>query len=92
MDLRVSGKGPRVSLGMPVVNDERYLEEALGSLLGQSFDDFEFVISDNASTDRTGDICRAYATKDERINFRMRQNYVVMPTRVYQSWALPEAL
>jgi hypothetical protein len=54
MDLRVSGQGPRVSLGMPVYNAERYLEEALGSLLGQSFVDFELVITDNASTDRTG--------------------------------------
>jgi glycosyltransferase involved in cell wall biosynthesis len=73
---RMSGQGPRVSLGMPVYNAERYLEEALESLLGQSFTDFELVISDNASTDRTGDICRAYAAKDERIEyFRMRQNY-----------------
>jgi glycosyltransferase involved in cell wall biosynthesis len=79
MALRISGQGPRVSLGMPVYNAERYLEEALESLLGQSFSDFELVISDNASTDRTGDICRAYAAKDERIKyFRMRQNYGVI--------------
>jgi glycosyltransferase involved in cell wall biosynthesis len=72
----MSGHGPRVSVGMPVYNAERYLEEALESLLGQSFDDFELVISDNASTDRTGDICRAYAARDERIKyFRLRQNY-----------------
>jgi glycosyltransferase involved in cell wall biosynthesis len=71
-----SGQGPRVSVGMPIYNAERYLEEALESLLGQSFDDFELVISDNASTDRTGDICRAYAARDKRIKyFRMRQNY-----------------
>jgi glycosyltransferase involved in cell wall biosynthesis len=73
---RMSGQGPRVSVGMPVYNAERYLEEALESLLGQSFDDFELVISDNASTDGTADICRAYATRDERIKYlRMRQNY-----------------
>ena len=71
-----SGEGPRVSVGMPIYNAERYLEEALESLLGQSFDDFEIVISDNASTDRTGEICRAYAARDERVKyFRMRQNY-----------------
>ena len=64
---------------MPLYNAERYLEEALESLLGQSFDDFELVISDNASTDRTGDICRAYAEKDERIKyFCMRRNYGVI--------------
>ena len=61
MSVGKSGEGPRVSVGMPIYNAERYLEEALESLLGQSFDDFELVISDNASTDRTGDICRAYA-------------------------------
>jgi glycosyltransferase involved in cell wall biosynthesis len=64
---------------MPVFNSERYVEEALESLLAQSFDDFELVISDNASSDRTGDICRAYALKDERIKyFCMRQNYGVI--------------
>lgn len=72
----MSDHRPRVSVGMPVYNSERYLEEAVESLLVQSFDDFELVISDNASTDRTEEICRAYASKDDRINyFRMRQNY-----------------
>lgn len=66
---------PRVSIGMPVYNGERYLEEALDSILAQSFDNFEVVISDNASTDRTEEICRAYAQKDERIRYiRMREN------------------
>jgi glycosyltransferase involved in cell wall biosynthesis len=66
---------PRVSIGMPVYNAERYLEGALDSILAQSFDDFEVVISDNASTDRTEEICRAYAQKDERIRYiRMREN------------------
>ena len=79
MNPRAIGQGPRVSVGMPVYNSERYLEEALESLLAQSFGDFELVISDNASSDRTGDICRAYASKDERIRyFRMRRNYGVI--------------
>ncbi len=64
---------------MPVYNGERYLEEALESILGQSFEDFELVISDNASTDRTGEICRAHADKDERIRyFCMEQNLGVI--------------
>ena len=72
-------KSPRVSLGMPVYNAERYIEEALDSLLEQTFTDFEIVISDNASTDRTAEICRAYATTDERIRFiRNRTNYGVI--------------
>lgn len=58
---------PRVSIGMPVYNGERYLEQALESLLGQSFADFELIISDNASTDATEQICRAFAARDRRI-------------------------
>jgi glycosyltransferase involved in cell wall biosynthesis len=71
-----SEKMPKVSLGMPVYNAEAFLEEALDSLLAQTFDDFELVISDNASTDRTEEICREYAAKDRRIRyFRYRENY-----------------
>lgn len=70
---------PKVSVGMPVYNGERYLEEALESIMGQSLSDLELVIVDNASTDRTEQICRAYAGKDERIRyFRSRQNYGVV--------------
>jgi glycosyltransferase involved in cell wall biosynthesis len=58
---------PRVSIGLPVFNGEDYLEEALDSILAQTYSDFELIISDNASTDRTEEICRAYAAKDERI-------------------------
>ena len=72
----LSEKLPRVGLGMPVYNAERYIEEALDSLLAQTFDDLEIVISDNASTDRTEEICRSYADKDDRIRyFRQRANY-----------------
>jgi glycosyltransferase involved in cell wall biosynthesis len=69
----------KVSLGMPVYNGERYLEEALKSLLAQSFQDFEIVISDNASTDATEEICRTYARNDDRINyFRSDRNKGVL--------------
>ena len=65
----------RVSIGVPVYNGERYLAEALESLLAQSFKDFEVVISDNASTDATTEIGRAYQSKDPRIRyFRSEQN------------------
>jgi glycosyltransferase involved in cell wall biosynthesis len=52
---------------MPVFNGERYLAETLESILQQEFDDFELVISDNASTDSTWDICRDYDDRDPRI-------------------------
>lgn len=57
----------RVGIGMPVYNGERYLEETLRATLAQTYDDFHLVIADNASTDRTGDICRDHAVSDRRI-------------------------
>jgi glycosyltransferase involved in cell wall biosynthesis len=59
---------PKVSIGLPVYNGENYLEEALTSLLDQTFSDFELIISDNASTDRTQEICRAYEA-DPRVRY-----------------------
>lgn len=60
---------PRVSIGMPVYNGERFLSESLASLLAQTFGDFELIISDNASTDGTSDICRALASTDSRVRY-----------------------
>jgi len=64
-----SGRTPRVSIGLPVRNGERYLAAALDSLLAQTFTDFEVIISDNASTDATPEICLAYAARDGRIRY-----------------------
>jgi glycosyltransferase involved in cell wall biosynthesis len=58
---------PKVSIGMPVYNGEQYVRRALDSLLAQTFSDFELIISDNASTDRTYDICKQYVLNDSRI-------------------------
>ena len=60
---------PKVSVGVPVYNGERYLHDCLKCLLEQSFEDFEIVISDNASTDDTESICRHYAAIDSRIHY-----------------------
>ena len=64
--------GPRVSIGLPVFNGERYLAQAIESVLTQSFEDFELLIVDNASTDSTWEICRSYAQKDRRV--RLHRN------------------
>src|SRR3990172_418123 len=61
---------PVVSIGMTVRNEERFIGRALDSLLSQTFSDFELIISDSASTDRTGEICREYEKKDKRIKYR----------------------
>ena len=58
---------PRLSIGLPVYNGENFLAESIEALLGQSYEDFELIISDNASTDSTADICRGYAKQDPRI-------------------------
>jgi len=60
---------PRVSIGLPVYNGEAYLDLALRSLLAQTFGDFEILISDNASSDRTAEICQEYARRDSRIRY-----------------------
>lgn len=67
---------PRVGIGMPVFNGERYIEKALDSLLTQTFGDFELIISDNASTDHTEDICRAYAARDKRIRYSRNETNI----------------
>lgn len=59
----------RVYTGMPVYNGERYLEESIVSNLSQTYDDFGLIIADNASTDRTGEICQDYASRDARITY-----------------------
>ncbi len=65
----MQGNTPCVSIGMPVYNGEDYLAAAIESILTQTFSDFELIISDNASTDRTADICRAYAASDPRVRY-----------------------
>ena len=60
---------PLVSIGLPVFNGEKHIQQALDSLLAQSYDNFELNISDNASTDGTEEICRLYAAKDHRVHY-----------------------
>jgi glycosyltransferase involved in cell wall biosynthesis len=75
---------PRLSVGLPVYNGENYLAESLEALLGQSYGDFELIISDNASTDGTADICRHYQEQDSRIRyFRQPHNIGGAPNHNY---------
>jgi glycosyltransferase involved in cell wall biosynthesis len=62
-------KAPRVTVGIPVYQGEAYLDETLRSLRQQDFEDFEIVISDNASTDATESICRDVAATDARVRY-----------------------
>jgi glycosyltransferase involved in cell wall biosynthesis len=66
---------PRLSVGLPVYNGEQFLAESLDSLLAQTFEDFELIISDNASTDGTADIARRYVRQDSRVRYvRLPEN------------------
>ncbi len=60
---------PRVSVGLPVYNGERYVRQAIESILSQSFPDLELIISDNASSDATEGICKEYAARDPRVRY-----------------------
>ena len=64
-----AGEAPLVSVGVPVFNGEAFLEDAIRSTLTQKLDDLELILCDNASSDRTADICRDYAARDPRVHY-----------------------
>jgi glycosyltransferase involved in cell wall biosynthesis len=64
---------PLVSIGMPVYNGERFIRQAVDSLLTQDYANFELIISDNASTDLTQQICVEYLKKTPRIKYYRNQ-------------------
>lgn len=72
----MSNHSPRVSIGLPVYNGERFLAKTLDSILAQTFEDYELIISDNASTDGTEEICRAYTDRDSRIRYHRSERNV----------------
>lgn len=93
---------PRLAIGLPVRNGERYLLEAARCLLAQSFGDFTLLIADNASTDATPDIARALARSDARVTYARHEhnigaaanfNFVFRSTRgEFFKWAADDDL
>ena len=63
-----------LSILVPVYNVEKYLKECIDSILRQKYEDWESVLVDDGSTDRSGDICDAYAQMDERIRVIHKKN------------------
>lgn len=59
----------KITVGLPVYNGANYLAAAIESILAQTYPDFDLLISDNASTDGTEEICRIYARRDRRIRY-----------------------
>ena len=72
----MTDRTPTISIGLPVYNGEQFLEEAINSILAQTFTDFELIISDNASTDRTSEICRDFQTKDTRVRYHRNETNI----------------
>ena len=60
---------PLVSIGLPVRNGEKYLPETLASIRAQTYSNFEVIISDNSSSDKTQEICTKYVELDRRFRY-----------------------
>jgi glycosyltransferase involved in cell wall biosynthesis len=73
---------PAVTVGVPVYNSGKYLAETLRSILAQTYTDFELLISDNASTDHSAEICRDFARGDARVRY-VRQEHNIGAPRNY---------
>jgi glycosyltransferase involved in cell wall biosynthesis len=88
---------PPLTIGLPVFNGERFIADAVSSILAQDFTDFALVISDNASTDGTEELCREWAAGDARVTYvrhdtnrgaAWNANYLVTTTRgPFFKWA-----
>ena len=70
-----------VTIIIPVYNSEAYLASCLGSILSQSFSDFEVLLIDDGSKDRSGEICDGYAARDSRIRVYHKENGGVSSAR-----------
>ena len=81
-----------LTIGLPVYNSERYIEQSLQSLLAQTYRNFVLIISDNASTDSTGSICQRYAQADSRIRYYRNESNIGNPrnfNRIFELTTTP---
>lgn len=76
-------KNPEISIIVPVYNTEQYISRCIESILNQTFKDFELILIDDGSQDRSGEICDEYAKKDNRIRVFHNNNQGVSATRNY---------
>ena len=70
-----------VSIIVPVYQVEKYIRQCVDSILGQTFTDFELILVDDGSTDRSGEICDEYAGLDERVKVIHQKNCGVASAR-----------
>ena len=76
------GRAPRLTIGMPLFNDEQFVSEAVSSLLSQTYDDFQLIIADNCSTDRSVSVVRATAANDSRVRIIARPENIGLVNNV----------
>lgn len=67
---------PRVTIGIPVFNGQATIASAIESLLEQTYENIKLIISDNASTDGTGEICRSFAETDTRVEYHRQSRNI----------------
>lgn len=65
---------PKISVIVPVYNVEKYLYRCIDSILAQTFTDFEVLLIDDGSKDKSGEICDEYAKKDIRVKVFHKEN------------------
>lgn len=75
--------GPWLSVIVPIFNSEKYLKRCIDSILCQSIQDFELLLIDDGSTDRTSEICRKYADIDKRVRYCRKENKGCFQSRLY---------
>ncbi len=76
-------KNIKFSIVVPVYNTEKYLDECIQSALNQTYDNFELILVDDGSKDKSGEICDKYAEKDQRIKVFHKANSGMVHTRNY---------
>src|SRR3954470_9957348 len=81
---------PLITIGLPCYNSEKYLVQSIESLLSQTYGNFVLIISDNASTDRTEEICRRYAAADARVRYVRNPVNIGMSGNFNRVFALAE--
>lgn len=72
----VNTNNPRVSVCIPTFNHAHYLNDAIESVLGQTFADYELLVVDNCSTDSTRDVVAVYASRDARVKYFCNESNV----------------
>ncbi len=81
-------KEPLVSIVLPVYNGEKFLADSIESCIGQTFTNWELLIIDDGSTDRSAQIAKEYEQKDERIHYYKNEENMMLPRALNRGFSL----